>query len=80
MLIGRHANPDKPNIHGRTPLYLASWNGQEGAVKILLGLADINPSKLDKDGKTPLDRATEEEHKGVIALLQPPQSAALNPT
>jgi len=62
MLLGRNVNPDKPNINGRTPLYLAAWNGQEGVVKILLRRNDVNPNKLDKDGKTLLDRATEEGH------------------
>ena len=58
MLLGRNVNPDKPNINGRTPLYLAAWNGQEGVVKILPRRTDVNPNKLDKDGETPLDRAT----------------------
>jgi len=76
ILLGRGANPDIPNINDRTPLYLAAWNGQEGVVKMLLGRDDVNPNKLDKDGKTPLDRATERGRQGVIALLQPPESAA----
>jgi len=76
VLLGRdEVNPDKPDNDGRTPLHLAAWDGKEGVVKILLR-RDVNPNKLDKDGKTPLDRATEDEHQEVIALLQPPESAA----
>ena len=68
-LLARGVNPDKPNINGRTPFYNAAWNGREGVVKILLSRNDVNFNKLDKDGKTPLDRATDGCHKGVIALL-----------
>ena len=44
-------------------------------MKILLGQDGVSPKKLDKDGKTPLDRATEKGHRRVIALLLPPGSA-----
>jgi len=76
MLLERGVNPDKPNINGRTPLYLAAWNGQERVMKILLERDDVDPNKLDKDGKTSLDRATEGRHKGAMALLRPPESPA----
>ena len=56
----------------------AAYNGHERVVKILLGLDGVNPNILDKEGKTPLDRATEEGHQGVIALLQHTKSAALS--
>jgi len=58
-LLARGVNPDKPNINGRTPFYDSAWNGREGVVKILLAWNDVNPNKLDKDGKTPLDQATD---------------------
>ena len=41
---------------------------------MLLGRDDVNPNKIDQDGKTPLDRATEKGHHGVIALLRPPEN------
>jgi len=40
---------------------------------------DLSPEKPDKDCQTPLFWAMENEHKGVIALLQPLESVAPQP-
>ena len=42
-----------------------------GVVKILLERDDVNPSKPDRRGRTPLSWAIQGGHAGVIALLQP---------
>jgi len=57
------------DCRGYTPLMWAAWNGQEGAVRILLGRDDINPNPLDIDGRTPLCLAAENGHEGVVKIL-----------
>ena len=39
---------------------------------------DVSSEKLDKDGQTPLFWAITNEHKGVIALLWPPEPVVPN--
>ena len=76
LILGRDGVcPDKPNKSGRTPLWWAAYYGREEVVKILLGRDDVNPNKPDCYGKTPLQRAVQEDHAGIIALLQPLASA-----
>jgi len=38
-------------------------------VKVLLGLQEVNPSKPDNDGKTPLSYAAWFGHEGVVKIL-----------
>ena len=54
---------------GNTPLAWAAKRGHEGAVKILLRQADINPDKADNHGNTPLLNAARCSHKGVAKAL-----------
>jgi len=68
-LGGQEVNPDKPDDDGRTPLSVATWNGHEGVVKILLGREEVNPDKPDNDGQTPLPHAARRGHERVVALL-----------
>jgi len=55
-------------LYGYTPLHIAAVNGREDQVARLLD-AGASASATDKDGKTPLDLATQSHHKIAQALL-----------
>ena len=57
------------DFRGCGPLAWAARNGHEGVVKILLGRGEINPDKLDDDGRTPLSHAARNGHEGVVKIL-----------
>lgn len=44
-------NSDKPDNHGKTPLYLAVWFRYEKVVKVLLGLDGTSPD-LERAGRS----------------------------
>ena len=72
LLLARDdISPDKPDNDGRTPLWGASSNGNEGVVRLLLARDDVNPDKQDNRGRTPLEIASERGHTHIVALLQP---------
>jgi ankyrin repeat protein len=55
--------------NGQTPLHVASKNGKEAIVSLLLEHgADVN-AEHDNDGLTPLHLACEYEEEAVVALL-----------
>ena len=54
---------------GGRPLAWAARNGHEDVVKILLGWEDVNPDKLDNDGRTPLSFAAQNGQEGVVKIL-----------
>ena len=55
-------------ITGKTPLHIASWNGNLEVVKTLLA-AKVEMDKIDNDGKTPLDKASSNGHLEVVTTL-----------
>ena len=78
ILLGRHdVDLDSPAIKGRMPLCSAVWNGEEGLVNTLPEQDNANHSKLDKDGKTPPDQATQEGYdtRSNSAIVLQPQEA-----
>ncbi|KAH6877111.1 ankyrin repeat-containing domain protein, partial [Thelonectria olida] len=54
---------------GRTPLYMASRNGDEAIVKLLLNCSDIDVNAKDRYGRTSLYLAAEEGNEAIIKLL-----------
>ena len=62
---------DKPDNDGRTPPSYAVGNGYAKVGGILLHRDDVNPSKRDVYGQTPLLLATRHNHTAVLALLRP---------
>ena len=77
ILLGRdEVDPDRPELSGETPLWWAAAMGHELVVKKLLRRDDVNPHKPNKSGVTPLQVAAQNDHVEVVALLQPPASAA----
>ncbi|XP_065193733.1 uncharacterized protein LOC135824918 isoform X2 [Sycon ciliatum] len=56
-LLHAGANPDQPDICGRTPLHYASWWGHIDCMRHLLD-NNANPNQPDLDRRTPLHRAT----------------------
>ena len=53
---------------GRTPLHLVSKDHTK-VLQILLGHQQVDVNHIDNVGKTPLDRAVQEGHAGVVQIL-----------
>jgi len=51
---------------GFTPLTWAAWQGNQGAVTLLLTQDDIDPDKPGDEGETPLLVASRSGHPGVV--------------
>ena len=52
-----------------TELLGASYEGDEGVVKLLLGLENVEVNYKDKNGRTPLSWAAWQGHEAVVKLL-----------
>ena len=60
---------NRVDFSGCTPLSWVACNGQEEAVKFLLGWGEVNLDKLNNIGRTPLSYAALFGHEGVVTLL-----------
>ncbi|KAK6339219.1 hypothetical protein TWF718_008641 [Orbilia javanica] len=70
-LVSRKLNVNLRNPGGETALLIASMQGEEDLVELLIGKdfnADVNIG--DRFGKTALDRAREKGHTKIVKLLQ----------
>ncbi|KAJ3536429.1 hypothetical protein NM208_g6716 [Fusarium decemcellulare] len=68
-LLEAEMSQDPKAYAGRTPLSWASENDKTELVRLLLGIAAIDPNLRDKDGRTPLSRAAENGNVSVVLLL-----------
>jgi SMI1/KNR4 family protein SUKH-1/ankyrin repeat protein len=69
VLLKNGANPNLINNYGCSPLHSAAYFGRDEALKLLLEYG-ADKSLRDKEGKTPLDHAVENDQPNVIALLR----------
>ena len=69
-LCAHGAELDARDNAQRTPLIYAAYQGHTKICEMLLALG-ADPSLKNKDGKTALDRAREENKAECAALLQP---------
>jgi len=70
LLVGRkYVNPSKPDDSGRTPLWWAAGDGNDGVVRFLLEQGDVTLNRPDNYGRTPLSRAAENGQDRVVRLL-----------
>jgi len=69
---------DLKDINRRTPLWWASQNGCEVAVKLLLAMDKVAINSEDKEGKTPLYVAVEKGNSAVVTLLLNTDGVAVN--
>lgn len=67
--LGRNSDVDITDGWDQTPLWLATANGHEAVVKLLLAAPRINVNAIDRFGQTPLGRAAENGHEAVVRLL-----------
>ena len=68
-LVAHGHHLDRADYDGRTPLHLASVEGQVAAVRYLLAQG-VEREPLDRWGNTPLDDARGNGHDEVVALLE----------
>jgi len=68
MLLEAGADRDAKNQFQNTPLHLATTNGHEGTVRLLL-VSGANRNARGPGGKTPLDIANEKRNSVMAALL-----------
>jgi ankyrin repeat protein len=61
-----HAKDDE---YGKTPLHLASMEGYEAIVSLLLD-KDADPTITDENGKTPLQYAQENNKQNCVAVFE----------
>jgi len=61
--------PDKPNIHGATPLWRASQSGHKEAVQVLLTTNAVDVNAWSRTRRTPLFWAAANGHSEVVQLL-----------
>ena len=69
-LCAHGAELDARDDYQTTPLMHAAWNGRSKICEMLLALG-ADPSLKNKDGKTALDKAREQNKPECAALLQP---------
>ena len=65
----RYVNPNWLDKYGQTPILLATEEGHEGVVKLLLGRKDVKSDKPNSDGRTLLCCAARNGHEGVVRVL-----------
>jgi ankyrin repeat protein len=66
--LEEEGNPDHFNIHGRTPLHMASAGGHVSVARLLLD-AGAQPDTQDRYGRTPLFNAVCGGHFAIARLL-----------
>ncbi|KAK0734417.1 ankyrin repeat-containing protein [Lasiosphaeria miniovina] len=69
QLVGNGTPPDKQNIHGITPLWIASSRGHEVVVQVLLATHAIAVNVRSVSGRTPLFWAAADGHSEVVKML-----------
>ena len=69
LMNARSYEINQGDCGGNTPLSWAARNGHDGAVKLLLGREDVDPSRPDSEDSTPLLWAARNGHGGVVKLL-----------
>ncbi len=62
--------PNAKDLKGRSCLHVAAMNGHIHVCRWLLSEANLSPSTLDLDGKSPLDLAMADNHKEITSLLR----------
>ena len=67
-LLENGADPNKSDMHGKTPLTIACSEGNTKAVELLL-MHNANTNKTDRDGHTPLLLAINRNNIEVVRLL-----------
>jgi ankyrin repeat protein len=65
LLLGNGANINQENKYGQNVLFLASENGQETAVRMLIEAGAC----VNRCGMTPIEAASTEGHQGIVKLL-----------
>ncbi|KAK3346892.1 heterokaryon incompatibility protein-domain-containing protein [Lasiosphaeria hispida] len=69
QLVGNGTPPDKQNIHGVTPLGIASSRGHEAVAQILLATHAVAVNVRSVSGQTPLFWAAAGGHSEVVRML-----------
>ena len=69
QLVYNGIPPDKPNIHGVTPLGRASQSGHKEAVQVLLATNAVDVNAWSRARRTPLFWAAANGHSEVVQLL-----------
>jgi len=64
-----HDNRFQPTSYAQTPLFQASANGYEGAVRHPLSHTCVNPNPADLFHQTPRFLASANGHEGVVGIL-----------
>ena len=77
LLLSQGANPNQKNSSAQTPLHYAAMYKNMYAVNLLVEKYNVDKNLKDKDGKTALDLANENEYNDIIAYLG---GAASSPT
>lgn len=62
-------DPNAPGGNGQTTLMLATVNGHEACMKVLLGLPGIAIDRTNDDGRTALILAAEKDQRDALRLL-----------
>ena len=69
LLLSQGANPNQKNSSAQTPLHYAAMYKNMYAVNLLVEKYKVDKNLKDKDGKTALDWANENEYNEIIAYL-----------